>query len=43
MTTLLDFLGASCLVAAAYFAAGLSGAFAVAGVLLLAVSWRASR
>jgi hypothetical protein len=42
MTTMLDFLGAVCLVAFAYFAWP-PAAFAVAGVLLLAASWKARK
>lgn len=43
MTTLLDILGAGLLVAAAYLTGGYALACAVAGVLMLVASWRATR
>lgn len=43
MTTVLDVLGAALLVAAAYLALGLAAALALAGLLILLASWRATR
>jgi hypothetical protein len=43
VTTFLDLLGAGLLIAAAYLELGLPAGLAVAGVLALVASWRATR